>query len=79
MSRNPELSQSLVKREMEAALRQAGLSLKSAKIAVSVFSRFIDQEEPETKKSFFGKTFSKLKRKLNRTPEPLRSGMLSQI
>lgn len=77
MSRLNELSGALVKREMEGALKEAGLSVKDSKKAVSVFSRYLDQApgvEPG-KYSIMGKLFSRLKMRL-RTSQPAPSGKL---
>lgn len=81
MSRESKFSGAMVKRELEAALREAGLSIRDSKTAVSVFSRFMDQGElglEPGKHSYLGRFFTKLKRKLNRTPEPAAHGMCAR-
>lgn len=79
MSRESEFSSAISKRAMEAALREAGLSIRDAKTAVSVFCRLNDDQEgpgvASGKHSYLGKFFTKLKRKL-RAPESLCGGML---
>jgi hypothetical protein len=64
MSRENQLSEAITKRSLEAALREAGLSCRDAKRAISVFCRFMDRGEiGSEKRSTLGKIFTRLKRK----------------
>ncbi|MFZ5448160.1 MAG: hypothetical protein ACOZFS_05935 [Thermodesulfobacteriota bacterium] len=56
MSRDDELW--AVKRSIERQLREAGLSVKAAKIAIAIFSRYLDRGD---RRSCLGKILSRLK------------------